>query len=55
MFGMWTGVGIVAGAAIGILLSLLVFDDWELGSMIVVGVVAGLIIGAVADAYGRRR
>jgi uncharacterized membrane protein len=42
-----TGVGIVFGAALGLLFGQLLFDDWWIGPMI--GVAAGLIIGAITD------
>lgn len=46
--GAWTGTGIAFGAALGILVGLLLFDDWWLGP--VIGAVVGLLIGAIADA-----
>lgn len=51
MKGTRTGLGIVFGAALGLLFGLLMFDNWWLGPMI--GVAAGLIIGAVADLQHR--
>ena len=47
MKGARTGVGIVFGAALGLLFGQMLFDSWWLGPMI--GVAAGLIIGAIAD------
>lgn len=47
MKGVRTGVGIVFGAALGLVLGILFFDSWWLGPMI--GVAAGMIIGAVAE------
>ena len=47
MKGLRTGIGIVLGAAVGLLFGQMFFDSWWLGPMI--GVAAGLIIGAVAD------
>ena len=47
MKGARTGIGLVFGAALGLVFGLMLFDDWWLGPMI--GVVAGLIIGAVGD------
>lgn len=47
MKGARTGVGLVFGAALGLLFGQMLFDNWWLGPMI--GVVAGLIIGAVVD------
>lgn len=47
MKGTRTGLGIVFGAALGLLFGQMLFDGWWLGPMI--GVAAGLIIGAVAD------
>jgi uncharacterized membrane protein len=47
MKGARTGVGIVFGAALGLLFGQLLFDDWWIGPMI--GVAAGLIIGAITD------
>lgn len=46
--GAWTGTGIALGAALGILVGLLLFDDWWLGP--VIGAVVGLLVGAIADA-----
>ena len=53
MKGSRTGVGIAVGAAIGMIFGLVLFDDWWWGP--VVGTAAGLIIGAVADAWGPTR
>jgi hypothetical protein len=50
MRGARTGVGIVFGAAFGLLFGQMLFGDWWIGPMI--GVAAGLIIGAVADLMG---
>jgi hypothetical protein len=50
MKGARTGIGIVFGAAFGLLFGQLVFDDWSIGPMI--GAAAGLIIGAVAELMG---
>ncbi len=47
MKGTRTGLGIVFGAVLGLLFGQMLFDDWWLGPMI--GVAAGLIIGAVID------
>jgi uncharacterized membrane protein len=47
MKGARTGVGLVFGAALGLILGQMLFDNWWLGPMI--GVAAGLIIGAVVD------
>jgi len=47
MKGARTGVGIVFGAALGLLFGQLLFDGWWIGPM--VGVAAGLIIGAITD------
>lgn len=47
MKGVRTGVGIVFGAALGMVFGQMLFDSWWLGPMI--GVAAGLIIGAIAD------
>ena len=47
MRGARTGIGIVFGAALGLLFGQMLFDDWWFGPMI--GVAAGLIIGAIAD------
>lgn len=47
MKGVRTGVGIVFGAALGLLFGQMLFDSWWLGPMI--GVAAGLVIGAIAD------
>lgn len=47
MKGARTGVGLVLGAALGLVFGLMLFDSWWLGPMI--GVAAGLIIGAIAD------
>ena len=44
-----TGVGIVFGAALGLVFGQMLFDSWWLGPMI--GVAAGLIIGAIADLF----
>lgn len=52
MRGARTGVGIVFGAALGLLFGQMLFDGWWLGPMI--GVTAGLVIGAVADLLGPR-
>lgn len=53
MQGMRTGVGIVVGAAFGLLLNMLFFDDWWVGPLI--GVIVGLIIGAIVDAQAGSR
>lgn len=50
MKGARTGIGIVFGAALGLLFGQLLFDDWSIGPMI--GVAVGLIIGAVAELVG---
>jgi hypothetical protein len=47
MKGARTGVGLVFGAALGLILGQMLFDNWWLGPMI--GVAAGLTIGAVVD------
>jgi hypothetical protein len=47
MKGVRTGLGIVFGAALGLLFGKMFFDDWWIGPMI--GVPAGLIIGAIAE------
>jgi uncharacterized membrane protein len=47
MRGARTKVGIVFGAALGILFGQMLFDDWWVGPMI--GVAVGLIMGAIAD------
>lgn len=47
MKGVRTGVGIVFGAGLGLVFGTMLFDSWWLGPMI--GVAAGLIIGAVAE------
>ena len=47
MRGARTGVGLVFGAAIGLVFGQMLFDGWWVGPMI--GVVAGLMIGALAD------
>ena len=47
MKGARTGVGLVFGAALGLIVGLLGFNNWWVGPMI--GVAVGLIIGAVAD------
>jgi len=52
MRGARTGVGIVFGAGLGLLFGQMLFDGWWLGPMI--GVAAGLVIGAVADLLGPR-
>jgi hypothetical protein len=52
MRGARTGVVLVFGAALGLLFGQMLFDGWWLGSMI--GVAAGLVIGAVADLFGPR-
>lgn len=46
---MWTGLGVVVGSALGILIGLLAFDDawWAL----MVGAAVGIVIGAIADSY----
>lgn len=51
MKGTRTGLGIVFGAALGLLFGQMLLDSWWLGPMI--GVAAGLIIGAVADLQQR--
>lgn len=51
MKGTRPGLGIVFGAALGLLFGQMLFDSWWLGPMI--GVAAGLIIGAVADLQQR--
>lgn len=48
MKGARTGLGISSGAAFGIILGLLLFEDWWWGS--IVGTLVGLIVGAIADA-----
>lgn len=47
MKGARTGVGLVFGAALGLVFGLMLFDNWWMGPMI--GVALGLIVGAVAD------
>jgi hypothetical protein len=47
MKGLRIGVGIVFGAAYGQVFGQLLFDDWWLSP--VLGVAAGLIIGAILD------
>lgn len=47
MKGARTGVGLVFGAAFGLIFGLVLFDTWWFGPMI--GVAGGLIIGAVAE------
>jgi len=47
MKGTRTGLGIVFGAALGLLFGQMLFENWWFGPMI--GVAAGLIVGAVAD------
>ena len=47
MKGARTGVGLVFGAALGLVFGLMLFDNWWMGPMI--GVALGLITGAVAD------
>lgn len=47
MKGARTGVGLVFGAALGLVFGLIGLDSWWVGPMI--GVAVGLIIGAVAD------
>lgn len=51
MKGTRTGLGIVFGAALGLLFGQILFDNWWFGPMI--GVAAGLIIGAVVDRQRR--
>lgn len=51
MKGTRTGLGIVFGAALGLLFGQMLFENWWLGPMI--GVAVGLIIGAVADLQQR--
>lgn len=51
MKGTRTGLGIVFGAALGLLFGQILFESWWLGPMI--GVAVGLIIGAVADLQQR--
>jgi hypothetical protein len=50
MKGFRVGVGIVFGAAYGQAIGQMLFDDWWLGP--VIGVAAGLIIGAILDLRG---
>lgn len=47
MRGFRTGVGIVLGAALGLVFGQMLFDNWWLGPML--GVAAGLIVGAIAE------
>lgn len=47
MKGARTGVGLVFGAALGLVFGLMLIDNWWMGPMI--GVALGLIVGAVAD------
>lgn len=48
MKGLWTGAGLVTGAALGLLMGQLMFDGaWWAP---VVGTGVGLIVGAIVDA-----
>lgn len=47
MRGTRTGVGLVFGAGLGLMLGQMLLVQWWIGPMI--GVAAGLVIGAVAD------
>lgn len=47
MRGTRTGVGIVFGAGLGLVFGQMLFEGWWIGPMI--GVVAGLVIGAIVD------
>lgn len=44
----WTGIGLVFGAAVGLLLGMLVFEANWWAPM--VGVTVGLLVGAIVDA-----
>ncbi len=49
MRGLWTGAGVVTGAAIGLLVGQLVFDgEWWAPA---VGAGIGLILGAAIEAF----
>lgn len=52
MRGARTRVGIIFGAALGLLFGPMLFDGWWIGPTI--GVAAGLVIGAVTDLLGPR-
>lgn len=47
MRGTRTGVGLVFGAGLGLVLGQVLLDQWWIGLMI--GSAAGLVVGAVAD------
>ncbi len=49
----WTGVGVVIGAALGLLFGLLMFDGaWWAPT---VGAAVGIVVGAIADGQATRR
>ena len=48
----YAGSGLAIGAAIGMIFGLLLFEDLAWGC--VIGAAAGLLIGAVIDAYERK-
>ena len=49
---LYAGAGISIGAALGLIFGLLLFDDVIFGPMI--GVAAGLIVGAIVDAQRKK-
>jgi membrane associated rhomboid family serine protease len=52
MRGNWTGVGITAGAPIGLIFGLLITGGWW-GP--IAGAAVGLVIGAILDAWASRK
>ncbi|HEX6946291.1 MAG TPA: hypothetical protein VF246_02970 [Acidimicrobiia bacterium] len=49
----WTGIGVVLGAALGLLLGMLVFDGTWWAP--VIGAAIGVLVGAIADGRSTRQ